>query len=153
MSGDTIILRRSWASLQLLVRILELVFLFTPQLSPEKEKRESLVGDRPCANRYPEAAYFFFCVTCSTIASVQYFFLKSLINVGSLQTGNISFRAKPSEDISSTDHSSLAIPRSLQHLSTAFDLHASIAVGIPSMEKYSCSPRATDTRLDKAHDL
>lgn len=66
---------------------------------------------------------------------------------------NISLRPSLITVMSGTDHSSLAIPRSLQHRNTALDLHASIAVGIPSMEKYSCSPRATDTRLDEAHEL
>ena len=46
-----------------------------------------------------------------------------------------------------TDQSSEAIPRSLQHRIRAFDLHASVAVGIPLLSKNSCSPRAIATRL------
>jgi hypothetical protein len=44
--------------------------------------------------------------------------------------------------------SSLAIPRSLQHLINALLLHASVAVGIPEGSKYSCSPLATATNLE-----
>lgn len=43
-------------------------------------------------------------------------------------------------------HNSLATPRSLQHRIRAFDLHPSVAVAIFSGPKYSCSPRATETR-------
>jgi len=45
------------------------------------------------------------------------------------------------------DQSSLAIPKSLQHLINALLLHASVAVAIPEGSKYSCSPRATATSL------
>jgi hypothetical protein len=44
------------------------------------------------------------------------------------------------------------MPRSLQHLIRAFDLHASVAVGMPEGSKYSCSPLATDTRLGEASE-
>lgn len=47
----------------------------------------------------------------------------------------------------STHHSSLAIPRSLQHLMRALDLQASVAVGTPEGSKYSCSPLAIATSL------
>jgi hypothetical protein len=46
-----------------------------------------------------------------------------------------------------THHSSLAIPRSLQHLMRALDLQASVAVGTPDGSKYSCSPLAIATSL------
>jgi hypothetical protein len=45
--------------------------------------------------------------------------------------------------------SSLATPRSLQHLMSAFDLHPSVAVGTPDGSKYSCSPLAMETSLPK----
>lgn len=44
-------------------------------------------------------------------------------------------------------HSSDAITRSLQHRISAFDLHPSAAVDIPSSLKYCCSPRAWATNL------
>ena len=47
--------------------------------------------------------------------------------------------------------SSLAIPRSLQHLINALLLQASVAVGIPEGSKYSCSPLAIPTSLEIAH--
>lgn len=43
--------------------------------------------------------------------------------------------------------SSEAIPRSLQHRISALDLAPSVAVATPSGEKYSCSPRAVETKL------
>lgn len=46
-----------------------------------------------------------------------------------------------------THHSSLATPKSLQHLISALLLQASVAVAMPFTSKYSCSPRATATRL------
>ena len=46
-----------------------------------------------------------------------------------------------------TYQSSLAIPRSLQHLINALLLQASVAVGIPEGSKYSCSPLAIATSL------
>jgi len=48
-----------------------------------------------------------------------------------------------------TDHSSLAIPKSLQHRIKALLLHASVAVAIPAASKYSCSPRAMATSLQR----
>lgn len=45
--------------------------------------------------------------------------------------------------------SSLATPRSLQHLMRAFDLQPSVAVATPSESKYCCSPRANETRLNQ----
>lgn len=45
------------------------------------------------------------------------------------------------------NQSSLATPRSLQHLMSALLLHASVAVGMPEGSKYSCSPLATATSL------
>ena len=60
--------------------------------------------------------------TCSTQISFAYFFLNSRMNRGS--------------------HSSDAMPKSLQHRSSALDLHPSPAVGIVSSEKYWHSPRA-----------
>ena len=50
-----------------------------------------------------------------------------------------------------THQSSLAIPRSLQHLINALLLHASVAVGIPAGSKYSCSPLAIATNLEITH--
>jgi hypothetical protein len=73
--------------------------------------------------------YFVFCLACSTQTSTQCLDLNSRMKVGS--------------------HNSLAIPRSLQHRIRAFDLQASVAVGIPDSSKYSCSPRATDTSLPR----
>ena len=43
--------------------------------------------------------------------------------------------------------SSLAIPKSLQHLMRALLLHPSAAVGIPEGSKYSFSPLAMATSL------
>jgi len=77
------------------------------------------------------ATYFVFCLACSTHTSTQCFALNSLIKVGS--------------------HSSLAMPRSLQHRIRALDLQASVAVGMPDSSKYSCSPRATETSLLVSH--
>ena len=70
---------------------------------------------------------FFLVATCSTHTSLVYLLLNSRINLGS--------------------HSSLAIPKSLQHRIRAFDLHPSVAVGMPSGSKYCCSPRAIETNL------
>ncbi|KAJ2965355.1 hypothetical protein NUW58_g10899 [Xylaria curta] len=44
-------------------------------------------------------------------------------------------------------HSSEAMPRSLQHRISAFDLQPSAAVDTPSSLKYCCSPRAWATNL------
>lgn len=41
------------------------------------------------------------------------------------------------------------MPRSLQHLISAFDLAASVAVEMPEGSKYSCSPLAMENNLFK----
>jgi hypothetical protein len=51
-----------------------------------------------------------------------------------------------------THQSSLAIPRSLQHLMRALLLHASVAVAIPAGSKNSCSPRAIATSLQRCYN-
>lgn len=66
---------------------------------------------------------------CSTIVSLALLARNLRMNLGS--------------------HSSEAIPRSLQQRIRAFDLHPSVAVGIPSGSKYCCSPRAMDINLRK----
>lgn len=68
-----------------------------------------------------------FVTTCSTSVSLAISFINFLMNRGS--------------------HNSDAMPRSLQQRMRAFDLHPSVAVGIPSGSKYCCSPRAIDTSL------
>lgn len=64
--------------------------------------------------------------------------------VRSLETSNepgipkqVPRSASPPSSVSdsATDHSSEAIPRSLQHLMRAFDLHPSVAVGNPEGSK------------------
>lgn len=88
---------------------------------------------------------FFLVGTCSANTSKQYLALNSRMKRGSLN-GSLSKNHKiQCHDI--IDQSSLAIPRSLQHLINALLLHASVAVAIPEGSKYSCSPRATATSL------
>jgi hypothetical protein len=50
-------------------------------------------------------------------------------------------------NLDSTNQSSLATPKSLQHRINALLLHASVAVGMPEGSKYSCSPLAIPTNL------
>lgn len=94
---------------------------------------------------------FFLVTTCSPHASTQYFALNSRMKRGSLQGGVRPATASAiARDIGTcdnlTDHSSLAMPRSLQHRIKALLLHPSVAVGTPLGSKYSCSPRATETK-------
>jgi len=56
-------------------------------------------------------------------------------------------RRKEQVNRKKTHQSSLAIPKSLQHLINALLFTDSVAVGIPDGSKYSCSPRAMATRL------
>ena len=71
-------------------------------------------------------SFLFFPPVPSAQTSAAYLPLNSLINLGS--------------------HSSLAMPRSLQHRMSALDLAPSEAVAMPLGSKYSCSPRAVDTK-------
>lgn len=74
-----------------------------------------------------QICFFFLVVTCSTHCWTAWAFMNLRMKRGS--------------------HSSDAMPRSLQHRISAFDLHPSAAVDTPSSLKYCCSPRAWPTNL------
>src|ERR1700677_3610298 len=92
--------------------------------------------------------YLFLVTTCSTNTSAQYLVLNSRMYRGSLQP---AIRVRFWESCH-THQSSLAIPRSLQHLMRALLLHASVAVAIPAGSKNSCSPRAMATSLQGCYN-
>jgi hypothetical protein len=96
-----------------------------------------------------EGTYFFFEAACSVHASTQCAALNVLMNPGSLDTRHSHQYHLVSEGEKGTDQSSLAIPKSLQHLMRALDLHPSVAVGSPSGLKNVCSPLATLTSLPR----
>lgn len=88
---------------------------------------DSLYGYLTSSSFLSHICFFFLDGTCSTQTCFEFSFMNRRMNLGS--------------------HSSLATPKSLQHRIRAFDLQPSVAVGIPSGEKKSCSPRAMDTNL------
>lgn len=121
------------------VRIVELGFFAPPKLSP--------VGLVSMTHRTSELAHFRLVVACSTNTSVQYCALNSRMNRGSLE---LSLRIPVIYKQEASYQSSLAMPKSLQHLMRALLLHDSVAVATPEGSKNSCSPRAIATNLSKS---
>ena len=88
-------------------------------------------------------------MTFSTNTSTQWAALNSRMNRGSLRT--TGQRIEGGCILLTAHQSSLAMPRSLQHLINALLLQASVAVGIPEGSKYSCSPLEIPTSLEVAN--
>lgn len=133
--------RKTVSSKLFLVGIFKFALVFSP---PELSPIKVTVSSRDHMNKH-HSTDFFFVGTCSANTSMQYLALNSRMKRGSLN--NSLSKARKIQRYSITDQSSLATPRSLQHLINALLLHASVAVGIPEGSKYSCSPRATATSL------